>query len=161
MATRKATRVKKVPVSVLAYPAANEIFELTLNGDLPENQPLEMVRRDGYAEPEKWWYTGTKVTGKQTRRFKLVGVGYCSSFSDLKGKLAKHGEIPAGQWREAFKAKYPTPDENGPIGIPDASWVDPLGDANFPCVRTVGGSGFGWSDFVFSGGWRWLVEVRK
>lgn len=149
---------------VPAYPTTGDVFELTLDGDARENDPIEMVRRDGYLELEKWRHTGTKVAGTQTRHFKLISVGYCVNWDEVKRKLAKHGELPEGQWREAFKAKYPTPDGNGPIGVPDASWVYPGDRAYFPYfpyVHAHGESRFFWSVDGSRGRWRWLVEVRK
>lgn len=147
--------------TVLVYPADGEIFELTLDGDAPENDPIKMVRRDGYSKPEKWKHAGKKVVGKQTRHFVLVSVGYCENFIELVGKLVKHGTIPEGQWREAFKAAYPQPDGKGPVGFADSSWVDPSGRADFPYVITDGRSHFFWTDDDFDESWRWLVGVGK
>ena len=61
------------------YPPDGVEFELTLDGDAVSNDPTEMVRRDGYGSPEKWKFTGKKVSGIQTRRFKLVSIGYQQS----------------------------------------------------------------------------------
>lgn len=144
---------------VLAYPAMGEIFELTLDGDVPEHQSLEMVRRDGYGG--KWRHDGPVVQGKQTRRFKLVQIGYCRTFDEVLEKLAKYGKIPEGQWREAFRVAYPKPDGDGPIGIADFSWVNPHGYAHFPYVRADGHSYFHWADDDFYESWRWLVEVSE
>ncbi|OGH68918.1 MAG: hypothetical protein A3J66_02130 [Candidatus Magasanikbacteria bacterium RIFCSPHIGHO2_02_FULL_47_14] len=145
----------------MTYPALDEIFELTLDGDAPENRPLEMVRADGYDEPEKWKHTGLTVTGQQTRRGKLVLVGYCDSFDEVKAKLAAQGTIPEGQWREAFKARYPTLDGKGSIGVADASWASPHGGASFPYVDSFGFSLFDSADGGFDERWRWLVLVGK
>lgn len=143
---------------VPVYPATGEAFELTLDGNAPENQPLEMVRRDGYSGD--WKHKGPIVKGPETRQFKLVSVGYCANWAELTRKLAKQGEIPAGQWREAFKKKYPKHDGGGPIGVPDASWTLPDGDAYFPYVASDGMPSFIWAGDWFDW-WRWLVEVRK
>ncbi len=59
-------------VDLPPYPEVGEIFELTLDG--AENQPLDMVARDGYTG--EWKHQGPAVTGKQTRRFQFVQVGY-------------------------------------------------------------------------------------
>lgn len=141
------------------YPATGEIFELTLDGDALKNQPLEMVRRDGYVSKE-WKHTGKKVSGKQTRRFTLVSVGYCQTFDELTRKLAEHGTIPEGQWREALKAAFQH-DGEGPVGIADSSWVVPRGLAGFPGISTGGISGFRWAGRAVDDGWRWLVEASK
>lgn len=141
------------------HPPVSEIFELTLDGDLPENQPLEMVRRDGYSGT--WKHNGPVVKGVQTRRFKIVQIGYCRTFDEVQTKLIQHGKIPEGQWRQAYKTAYPKPDGNGPIGIADSSWVLPNGRACFPYVLTDGYSDFCWTDHAFNDFWRWLVEVSK
>lgn len=143
------------------YPAVGEIFELTLDGDAPENQPLEMVSRDGYDHPELWSHNGERVVGVQTRRFKLVEVGFCKNLDEVKEKLAPHGTIPEGQWREAFKKRFRKPDGKGPIGFADSSWVDPRAFVYFPFVDADGGSLFYWADYDFYADWRWLVGVRK
>ncbi len=140
-----------------SYPAVDEIFELTLDGDA--HPPLEMVWRDGYSG--NWKHKGLVVKGRHTRRFKLVQVGFCLNLDEVRQKLAAQGEIPEGQWREAFKAKYSTSDGNGPIGFPDASWTFPFGVARFPYVDAGGYSNFRWADDGFRGGWRWFVGVRK
>ena len=145
--------------SVAIYPSVGEVFDLTLDGGLLENQPLEMVRQDGYSG--KWKHAGSIVGGTETRRFRLVQVGYCCTFDEVVRKLVEYGKIPEGQWRQAFKAIYPKPDGNGPIGVADSSWVDPCGCAFFPDVSTDGGSDFYWTDYVFYDYWRWLVEVSK
>lgn len=141
------------------YPADGEVFELTLDGSAPENQPFEMVNRDGY-DPKGWKHNGPTVTGTQTRRGKLVSVGDCRTWSELERKLKEHGELPPGQWRQAFKNKFPTPDSMGPIGFADRSWSRPFGDPGFPHVDTDGVSCFCWHADGFSEFWRWFVLVE-
>lgn len=144
------------------YPADGEEFELTLDGDNLATDPIAMVRHDGYNQPESWKYKGKKLmTGKLTGSFKLVSVGYCPDLDDVRQKLTQHGEVPEGQWREAFKASYPKPDGDGPVGIADPSWVNPNGGAFFPYVDSGGGSRFGWTGSGFDDDWRWLVRVSK
>ncbi|TSC74820.1 MAG: hypothetical protein G01um101430_739 [Parcubacteria group bacterium Gr01-1014_30] len=143
-----------------SYPKVGEVFELTLDFDAAENQPLEMVRRDGY-DPRVWNYTGKKVMGRCTSYFKLVKVGYCRNLDQVRQKLAAHGEIPEGQWRQAFKAAYPKPDRKGLIGVADPSWALSGGSATFPCVSSRGRSRFLWADRGFNVAWRWLVKVRE
>ena len=155
----KKPREVKVPTSEpLTYPATGEVFELTLDGDAADVQPLKMVRRDGYAG--EWRHRGSTVKGQEARRFKLVEIGYCQDFEEVRRKLATHGAIPEGQWREAFKARYPRRDGKGPIGVADASWVSPGGDAGFPYVHTDGDSRFGWAGNGFGDSWRWLVLCK-
>lgn len=142
------------------YPADNEIFELTLDGDAVENDPIEMVRRDGHREPKKWKHIGRRVTGTETRRFKLVWVGYCQNFTELKRKLTTHGRIPEGQWREALRAAYALKGTYL-VGMADASWMNSAGDARFPCVLMDGYSTFYRIVYDFSVDWHWLVEIKK
>lgn len=156
-------------VVATAIPADNEVFELTLDGDAPENDPIEMVKRDGYSEPEKWQFTGRKITGTQTCRFKLVRVGDCHNFDEVRQRLVLYGVVPNGQWREAFKDKYPRPDGRGPIGFCGLSWVRPIGDRVFRVFPSLIDKGGAWlSCFNSPDGvgldlhdarWRWLVVV--
>lgn len=139
------------------YPKKGQEFELTLDGDA--QPPLDMVRDYGYSQPEKWEHTGTAVTGIHTRRFKLVSVGYCRNLKAVRRKLEEHGEIPEGQWLEAFKEAFPESDGKGPVGVADPSWVNPLGFVRFPCVRSFGFSGFPWAGRGFHGRWRWLLAL--
>lgn len=135
------------------------MFELTLDGDAPENQPLQIVRDCGYTG--KWGHNGPKVKGKgkQTRRFKLAQAGYQPNLDGVKAALPASGSVE-GQWIKAFKAAYPQPDGQGPIGIADASWVDPSGNARFPVVSTDGSPYFGWAGVGRDACWRWLVAVK-
>ena len=140
-------------------PADGVEFELTLDFGAPENDPIAMVRADGYSEPENWKYTGKKLSGIQTRSFKLVRVGYCRNLDEVREKLAQYGPVPGGQWRGAFKAAFPKPDGNGPIGFADPSWVHPNGRVFFPFISSGGGSNFRWADFELDKSWRWLVPA--
>ena len=142
-------------------PADGEEFEITLDFSAPEADPIQMVRGDGYSEPERWKFTGKKLSGVQTRRFKLVRVGYCHNLDEVRQKLAQYGEVPEGQWREAFKVAYPKYDGNGPVGFADPSWVDPSGSASFPVVHSDGFSYFDWAELERGGRWRWLVPASK
>ncbi len=71
-----------------SYPVEGLIFELTLDGDAPTSNPIAMVHSDGYSQHERWRHAGTRVTGKQTRSFKLVSVGYCRDLDEVRQKLA-------------------------------------------------------------------------
>ncbi|MBI4118766.1 MAG: hypothetical protein HY452_00705 [Parcubacteria group bacterium] len=144
------------------YPDDGVEFELTLNFDAPEADPIGMVRGDGYGEPEKWRFTGAKLYGIHTKRFKLVRVGYCCGPDEVRERIAGYGPIPEGQWREAFKAAFPKPDGNGPVGFAGSSWVYPNGYAGFPIVYSDGLSCFfRWADGGLGGDWRWLVPASK
>lgn len=145
-----APRQQALPV----YPAVGQEFELTLDGDAPENQPLAMVQCDGYAGA--WKHEGPLVEGKQTRRFKLVQVGYQPGLEAVRTALAAHGEVPPGQWREALKSSY-RQDGQGPVGLADPSWQNPVGIAYFPYVHSNGDSNFDWAGDEFHDDWRWLV----
>ena len=159
----KADEVVRVVHAIIdrVYPADGVEFELALDFDAPENDPIAMVRQDGYGSPEKWRFTGQKLSGVQTRRFKLERVGACGNLDEVRQKLAQYGEIPEGQWRQAFKVAYPQSDGNGPIGFADPSWVGPDGDVDFPCVGSDGGSLFDWAVIGLGEYWRWLVPASK
>jgi hypothetical protein len=145
--------------SSAVYPAVGEVFELMLDFDDPANEPMEMVEEFGY-NSTGWSFAGPKVTGRQTRRFKLVQIGYCSNIGKVKDKTAPLGKTPEGQWINAFKAAYPTPDGQGPIGVADDSWVGANGRANYPYLLAVGFQHFNYGGHVRGEDWRWLVEVE-
>ena len=145
---------KKVP-----HPPVGEVFELTLNGDAPENQPLAMVANsDSDCSPRNWTHNGSVVKGVASHHFRLVAVGYQRNLGAVIKALAPHGKIPEGQWREAFKASFAS---NGihPVGIADPSWTNPSFGAVFPCVRSNDDSSFYWAGERLSSYWLWLVEV--
>lgn len=140
------------------YPKLGSVFELTIDGEI---DPLEMLV-SGEFDPSEWRFIGAFLAGKQTCRFKLVDVGRSDNISEVREKLTKHGSIPEGQWREAFKAAYPEPDGRGPIGIADISWVPPIGKATFPYINADGYCSFRWPvGYLLPEHWRWLVKVRE
>lgn len=138
-------------------PADGEEFELTLNGDATD--PIAMVKSDGYGDSEKWKFNGPKVTGVHTGTFKLVRAGG-ANLAAVRVTLPKETPLAEGQWREAFKAKFPKHDGNGPIGFAGSEWVRPRGGVLFPCVVDDGDSFFSWVGLDFLVGWRWLVRVK-
>ena len=152
---------------VRPYPKVGEIFELTLDGDAPENQPLEMLPRSCY-HLGQWEHHGSVVKGKHTRRFKIVELDYCRNFKKVLQKLAAHGKVPEGQWLQAFKHRHPRLELGEEVSIADASWADWTGPTYFPFLD----SGFPFNDrgpFVLLckinngnvAGRRWLVEVNE
>lgn len=159
-------RVALVPNAVkhaaptITLPGIGVEFELTLDGNATD--PIGMLRSDGI-DPKGWQFKGTKPRGVQTRRFKLVQVGCQPNLDAVRAALATHGDIPEGQWREAFKAAYPTSGGKGLIGVADPSWVSPGGYRLFPYL---GGGGSRWlssfrcTDDGSFGGWRWLVACE-
>lgn len=153
-----------MPVSK-EYPADGEVFRLTLDGDAPENDPIEMVRQDGYQSFKRWKFKGKKVVGIQTRAFKLVRVGDCRNLDELHEKLAQYGDVPEGQWRQAFVAAYPQSDGRGSVGVADASWFDVNGHARLPYIHWRGFSSFSsirsWFGSEPGGRWRWLVPAGR
>jgi hypothetical protein len=141
------------------YPKEGEVFQLTLDFDAPENEPMEMVEEFGY-NSAGWTYVGAKVTGQYTRQFKLVSPGYCSNTDKVRAKTAEFGATPAGQWINSFKKAYPIPDGQGPIGIADDSWIGANGRANYPYLLAVGFQHFNYGGHVRGDDWRWLVVVE-
>ena len=162
---RARKRAEGAKVVKPTYPVVGQVFELTLDGDAPENQPLAMVRRIGYSTWEKWLYKGPTVKGIQTGVFKLVEFDRFLKFDDLHRILDTHGRIPEGQWAQAFKTAYPKYDGVCSIGFPDKSWVDDIGWNRHPLMY--------YTDYILNLGlahrdgridlwhpWLWLVEVR-
>ena len=144
------------------YPADTEIFQLTFDGNVPENDPLEMVRLDGF-NSSYWKFNGRKISGIQTRWFKLVRVGVCQNLDEVREKLTIYGDIPEGQWMKAFKTAFHHHDHDnkGTVMVADPSWVDPGGDVRFPCVDSHGDSYFGFVNEERSEYFRWLVPAEK
>jgi len=143
-------------MKTLVYPKVRRVFKLTLTDD--QLNGLAMVKNFGYNH-DGWQYTGQTPTAG-TDKFKLVQVGFCNNLQEVAEKLKKHGDIPAGQWLQAFKDAYPKPDDNGPIGVADPSWVSPFGNVCFPYVYTDGAAYFYWTDDYLDGDWRWLVRCK-
>lgn len=158
IAARPKTEEAKAPY-VLSYPTIGEIFELTLDGDAEENQPLQMVRDFGYQG--EWKHSGPKIKGKQTRRFKLMQAGYPRNLEAVKSSLPGSALVE-GQWIKAFKAAYPLNGGKCPVGIADASWVDSVdGSARFPFISNEGIICFGWvTDCRVVNQWCWLVPAE-
>lgn len=140
-------------------PPIGEVFELTLPGLI---DGLRLVELFGYSR-QGWRYTGQPMAEPLTRRFKLVGVGDCRDLNEVSVKLDPLGNIPQGQWMQAFRQAYPQNDGQGPIGVADPSWVSPRGDVFFPLLYR---DGSGWSPYFYIASnerksrWRWLVEVK-
>ena len=145
------------PAASRSIPKLNEVFELTLNGD--EVDPLEMVRSDRYTG--SWDFVGPRVIGLQTRRFKLVNVGRCANLREITEKA---GKLAKGQWREAFRERYPNPDGREPIGFGGSLWSNNIGGWRIPLLTSYAGewiSRFGSaSTALHRESWRWLVEVE-
>lgn len=154
-------------IARIRHYADGKAFEMTLDGDAAENQPIEMVRRDGYDKPSEWKHKGATVKGTQTRKFVWVSVGYQPNLDAVRavcleaaGKLGLNGRIPEGQWREAIKQMF---HHLGQYirGIADPSWEYPGGGIRFPYVGSDGRSCFYWGDYGYGEAWRWLVEVES
>jgi len=144
------------------YPAIGEIFELTLDADDPLADPIWMVRKDGdiYEDAERWSFTGTRLVGIHTRRFKLVDIGYQLSFDAVRSALEEYGRIPEGQWRHAFEVRYRKA-HGGLVGFADSSWVDSESATRFPYFFGIGNTRFNWTLRDFHDRWLWVVEVSK
>ncbi|MDP2593447.1 MAG: hypothetical protein Q8P52_02240 [bacterium] len=147
-------------LTTLAVPKNGEIFELTFNAD--DADPIGMVQSDGYSEAYMWKFKGPKVTGTPTRRFKIMSVGHQSNTEAVNKALAEHGTPALGQWREAFRRKYPRHDGEGPIGFTGSEWEDPYRICLFPCVSNGGDtwdSYFYWLNDDVRARWRFVVEL--
>ena len=140
-------------------PNVGQIFRLIINGSEKESQPITMVDSwDHYHAPKPvgWNYVGKEIRGEQIASFKLVQVGYCDKWEDLKGRLSAYGRTPEGQWIEVFRQTFPK--RPGLIGVADDTWVDPDGNRHFPFIGFLPGKlSFGGTEGIISGTWVWLV----
>jgi len=139
------------------HPEVGQVFELTLTEDQLDGE--KMADNFGHNFASGWQYTGQKPEAT-TGKFKLVQVGFCNNLQEVAAKLKEHGDTPAGQWLQAFKAAYPDPDSKDPIGVADPSWVNPRGHVNFPFVVADGDANFFWTDSYLNRYWRWLVRCK-
>ena len=138
------------------YPKIGVIFELTLDGDAPENQPMTMFESNGYIT-KGWWHNGVVVAGKQTHIFKLFQ--WKGDWDKIGDKIGDNN--PPGQWRNAFLSTFPEPDDKCPIGVHDASWHS-LHGRSFPGIDLYGEPTFFRTNQItpFSP-WRWLIFAKS
>jgi hypothetical protein len=138
-------------------PKEEEVFELTLDGDLFENTPLGVLQAFGL-NPKGYRYRGAVVTGQQTKRFMLVRIGRRPNMHDAKAALkAAYGPtLPEGQWIKTFTDAHEPNNEN-PVGVADGSWVAPDGGSLFPFVHRSGERCMEWAGFTLYGNVFWLV----
>lgn len=142
------------------YPVEGDEFELTIDFDSPGSDPMNMVYWYGHDSPG-WKFKGRRAYGVHTRRFRLVRVGDCSNLDEVQEKLAMYGEIPEGQWRQSFMAKYRKPDGNGSIGFADPSWIDPDKNAAFPTISSSGYPHLIWVGHRCKYMYRWLMPATS
>lgn len=141
------------------YPLVGERFDLGLNGDYGNYQPLDMVRRTGH-DSRGWVHKGHMCTGRDIRPFKLIEIATHGTFDEVMNELSRHGRVPEGQWICGFKVAYPTPDGRRNVAIADATWVGPDGMTYFPYVSRAGDIRFHRSNGNFGGDcWLWIVGV--
>lgn len=143
----------------LNIPAVGEVFELTLTTPI---NAMEMVQWASYNSDDGWEYNG-RVFVPGTQTFKLAQTGYQPNLDGVRWQQGK-ANVPQGFWLMAFYEAFPTNDGNGPIGVADASWLDPRRRARFPAL--VAGSSQGWlRNFLWAGSvrhgdWRWLEACK-
>ncbi|MFA6392319.1 MAG: hypothetical protein WCW66_06295 [Patescibacteria group bacterium] len=99
-------------------------FELTIRGDNSEHRWM-VDKLAGSFKFKNYRYYGLKPKkeGRQTRRFKLVKVGYRPDVSGICREVARQGMYtPESQWLEAFRRAYPVQGERPGIGIANPDW---------------------------------------
>ena len=153
---------KALSSSNLVVPSANEIFELTLNGN--EIDPMTMLERDEF-DPDDFVFEGPKVRGRQTHQFMLVHA-FCEYPKQAERVIRKYGKLAEGEWREAFLRKYPHAQGSGPIDFAGSLWRykgdygDGLRNKEFwPDLLTIRA---GWQlSFTWGAGYedKWLVKI--
>jgi hypothetical protein len=141
-------------------PNVGEAFQMTLNGEDPTNNPIAMIRSDGYYD--QWSYIGQKITGVVTAHFKLISAKNVWVVEIIE-EIKQHGKIPSGQWRQAFTKQFPEwRSAYKYIGFPDCSWKNDENDTKlFPYLGKHGGSGLARSISSADSDWLWLVEISK
>ena len=144
----------------LVVPADDEWFELEVNND---QDPMEVVSSVGF-DKKSWQYLGPAFSGKETRRVKLVRLGFVKDLEDARQKADQLGfRLLEGQARESFKAKYPAPDGKGPVVFGGSELRSPYGHAYVACLCELGvvwSSSFRWSDRDWDGNYRWAVVSK-
>lgn len=148
--------------AILPVPAIGEVFELTLD---PVPDPLEMLRfYGGFYSPttsDRNWQYVVWPSAPQTGMFRLVKFSYEKNWENVLTTLGH--PVIQGKWLEAFRRTFQQPDVDGPFGIPDASWRDPLGHSRFPCLDGERGSWhpyFHFADYsFFNDSWLWLIPA--
>lgn len=145
------------------YPPVGEVFELSLIECGDAADPSRMVEADGCLSAAKWLFSGTDERGAGTRQFQLLPTDPAwKRFSEFSDGLALEGRIPSGQWREAFRLKFPNPPPGvRPVGILDPSWHSPSpgGVPHFPYIGPRGETHFRSIAVMPSIAWLWLVEM--
>jgi|GEM_PF-1541981 len=148
-------------------PADGVEFGLTLDGDITD--PNEMIRLSDLDIVCK--YSGVRIKGKHSGRFKLVHIGSMRNLKEAQEALRKHGKIPVVQWLQAFKQAYPVHDFKGPIAVADPSCrltFISSGKLSAPCYPSTSNMERVWLKFFFRNGKldindsnRWLVAVDE
>lgn len=148
------------------YPKVGEVFELTMDGDAPENQPMVMAINCDPQHGRHWEHSGNKVVGIKTKKFKLVDFGFSARSAWLESHIKAQGKIPEGQWIKAFCAKFSVHDRKASVGVYDCSWKSPSRFPGitrclnrFPWIDIYGNLGFGYETVASYLNERWLVEV--
>lgn len=143
------------------YPAPKEVFELTVRTPLSARDMLDGSR---FKIPlERLLFKGeVEILPPQTRRFKLVPLGFQRRFSTIRQHSAGYGRIPEVQWLRALTDKFPFSRSMGRIGIARLAWGAPGFTDLFPCISDQGVEDFDEASdchcCTFDPSWLWLVE---
>ncbi|MFA6525344.1 MAG: hypothetical protein WCT33_03710 [Patescibacteria group bacterium] len=139
-------------------------FELTIMGDNSEHKrmvPLLNRPRSNFHPCATYKYKGPKPKkeGRQTRRFKLIKVGYRPDVDGIRREVVRQGMyVPEPQWLEAFRLAYPIQGERPGISIANPYW-EHRGVRYYPVLHC---DTSGWyydldRDGFCSEHWAWLV----
>lgn len=159
---------EKEPSAARVLPGPSESFELTLDADNPQNQPLALILSCRSVVPVGHYkYEGPVIKGVMTRSFRFVEVEGSNTVQGLREAISVYGRIPEMQWCGALKGHFPKGVRS--LSIADFSVTNPLGDSEFPTFSLPepkwffpGGLNFSWSNWALgtNTGWKWLVEVE-
>ncbi len=138
------------------YPKNLEPFELTMTRPI---DGLEMAGNFFGSSPASCVFRGVAVPVGTTQVFSLVQLGLCYGTSEVLESLSSRNlEAVEGVWAQVFYETF-TVDVNGPVGIPDASWIFSH-EAYFPIITKLGQRQFGLARKTRSQNWRWLARRR-
>ena len=137
----------------MEYLDLGEVFSLRL--DSHSNPPEEILKHR--QDACNWKYQGVIITDSFEDQFKLVGIGSQPNLEHAQRTLRKKKYfIPGDQWLLAFREKYPQ-GYKYPVGIANASWLDPFRNLCFPFINSFGDLNFEYRGSYLIEDWCWLV----
>ena len=156
------------PQPLVPVVQTGEMFELTMYSIVVEHP--ELVFRDYSYGGVSTSFRGTQTNICETgqHHFKLVDIGDQPNLEGVRKELEKHGQVPCGQWIEAFRFRFPLSDGIGSVGVADPSWITSVWAGrglshpmltNYYGHSRPWGPSWNWCNHWKPSGLRWLVQV--